>query len=295
MSDLGANLWPRIAAQIRQFTNISLTDGTCRSIGGGCINQTYQFEDSSHRFFVKLNQAAQIGMFAAEASGLRQIWESQTIRVPKPICWGIVDQFSYLVLEWLDLGGSIRSSWETMGQQLAALHHVTSSQEFGWDMNNTIGSTPQLNPWTASWISFFAQHRLGYQFRLASRRGGEFPQQQVLLDALPDILSHDPSPALVHGDLWSGNAAMTQAGEPVIFDPAPYFGDREVDIAMTELFGGFPTEFYQGYNAAYPLKAGYQHRKTLYNLYHILNHFNLFGGGYAAQANRMIAQILAEC
>jgi fructosamine-3-kinase len=295
MSDLGANLWPHIAAQIQQFANISLTDSTCRSIGGGCINQTYQFADSSHRFFVKLNQAAQVGMFEAEAFGLRQIWESQTIRVPKPICWGTVDQFSYLVLEWLDLGGSLCSSWEAMGQQLAALHHVTRSQEFGWDINNTIGSTPQLNGWTGSWTSFFAQNRLGYQFRLASRRGGEFPQQQILLDALPHILSHDPSPALVHGDLWSGNAAITQAGEPVIFDPAPYFGDREVDIAMTELFGGFPSEFYQGYNAAYPLEAGYQRRKTLYNLYHILNHFNLFGGGYAAQASRMIAQILAAC
>ncbi|NJN21963.1 MAG: fructosamine kinase family protein, partial [Leptolyngbya sp. RL_3_1] len=112
--------------------------------------------------------------------------------------------------------------------------------------------------------------------------------------AVPDILAgHQVQPALVHGDLWSGNAAVTQAGEPVILDPAPYYGDREVDIAMTELFGRFPQPFYDGYNAAFPLDAGYETRKTLYNLYHILNHFNLFGGGYGAQANRMIDQLIS--
>jgi fructosamine-3-kinase len=114
-----------------------------------------------------------------------------------------------------------------------------------------------------------------------------------LLNALPQLLAgHNPQPALVHGDLWSGNAAVTQDGEPVILDPATYYGDREVDIAMTELFGRFPSSFYAAYNAAYPLDAGYAQRKTLYNLYHIINHFNLFGGGYGAQANRMIDQLL---
>jgi fructosamine-3-kinase len=135
--------------------------------------------------------------------------------------------------------------------------------------------------------------RIGFQLRLANRRGGHFPRQEQLLRAIPDLLAnHHPQPALVHGDLWSGNAAISAAGEPVIFDPATYYGDREVDVAMTELFGGFPPEFYRGYNQAFPLDGGYKRRKTLYNLYHILNHYNLFGGSYEYQANQMIEQLL---
>jgi fructosamine-3-kinase len=181
-----------------------------------------------------------------------------------------------------------------MGRQLAAMHSHTSNLGFGWDTNNTIGSTPQINFWTADWVEFYTQHRLGYQFKLANRRGGHFPQQEKLLTAIPQLpADYQPQPSLVHGDLWGGNAAFTANGEPVIFDPATYFGDREVDVAMTELFGGFPTTFYQGYNEVFPLTAGYEKRKILYNLYHILNHFNLFGGSYESQANRMIAQLLS--
>ena len=164
---------------------------------------------------------------------------------------------------------------------------------FGWDINNTIGSTVQINNWTVNWAEFWAERRIGYQLKLARRRGGLFPQGERLLEVIPELLAdHEPQPSLVHGDLWGGNAGVTSAGEPVIFDPAAYFGDREVDIAMTELFGGFPAEFYRGYNQVWPLDLGYEKRKTLYNLYHILNHFNLFGGSYASQANQMINRIL---
>jgi fructosamine-3-kinase len=168
-----------------------------------------------------------------------------------------------------------------------------TAKGFGWEQNNTIGSTPQLNNWTSDWVEFFAEYRIGYQFQLAQRRGGHFPQQEQLIAAIPKLLNHQPQPSLVHGDLWGGNAAVTTSGEPVILDPATYIGDREVDLAMTELFGGFPAAFYRGYNEAWLLDDGYKQRKTLYNLYHILNHFNLFGGGYASQANRMIEQILS--
>jgi fructosamine-3-kinase len=176
------------------------------------------------------------------------------------------------------------------------LNPETSSfpRVFGWDFNNTIGSTPQINNWTSNWAEFFAEYRLGYQFQLARRNGGYFPGQEGLLAAIPQLLDHQPEASLVHGDLWSGNGAITKSGEPVIFDPATYVGDREVDIAMTELFGGFPAAFYRGYNEVWPLDDGYKRRKPLYNLYHILNHFNLFGGGYGSQANRMIEQILGE-
>ncbi|MFM7475077.1 MAG: fructosamine kinase family protein [Microcystis aeruginosa] len=262
-------------------------------VSGGCINQGYAVSGNGLIYFVKINQANQEAMFAAEALGLKQIHATKTIRVPEPICWGIADKSSYLVLEWLEFGGGNSQSWEKMGQNLAHLHQVSLSDRFGWHCNNTIGSTPQINTISNNWADFFAHQRIGYQLRLAKERGGNFPDEDQVIPAISEILSqHQPHPSLVHGDLWSGNAAITVDGEPVILDPATYWGDREVDLAMTELFGGFPAAFYRGYNDVFPLDAGYQKRKTLYNLYHILNHFNLFGGGYASQANRMLQEIL---
>lgn len=262
-------------------------------MSGGCINQGYAVADGNLTYFVKLNQASQVAMFEAEALGLKEMLATNTILVPKPICWGTAGNSSYIVLEWLEMGGSNSKSCQEMGRKLAQMHKATSNKGFGWQINNTIGSTPQINTWTADWAEFYTQHRLSYQFQLARRRGGSFPKQEQLLAAIPELLAnHQVQPSLVHGDLWGGNAGYTVSGEPVIFDPATYFGDREVDIAMTELFGGFSAGFYQGYHEVFPLNAGYEQRKTLYNLYHILNHFNLFGGGYASQANGMIEKIL---
>lgn len=287
-------MWSEIAQRITEVTKKEFSVNHRQSVSGGCINQGYAVSDNDSTYFVKLNQASQVAMFEAEALGLQQILETTTIRVPKPICWGTTDTEAYLVLEWLELGRGITKTWEQMGRSLAAMHQSAGKNAFGWDRSNTIGSTPQINNWTADWAEFYAQHRLGYQFQLAWRRGGQFPRQEHLLAAIPQLLAHQPQSSLVHGDLWGGNAACTVLGEPVIFDPAVYFGDREVDIAMTELFGGFPAAFYRGYNQVFPLNPGYERRKTLYNLYHILNHFNLFGGSYQAQANRMIEQILGE-
>ena len=282
-----------IDTQISQVTGQKFQTQDKRSISGGCINQGYAISDRNITYFVKLNQPSQSAMFAAEALGLKQILTTHTIRVPKPICWGSTSNYSYIVLEWLEMGTNHSQSWRQMGRNLAAMHKTTTSAGFGWEINNTIGSTPQINTWTKNWTEFYTQYRLGYQFQLARGRGGNFPKANQLLTAIPQLLAHhQPLPSLVHGDLWGGNAGFTLTGEPVIFDPATYFGDREVDIAMTELFAGFPQEFYQGYHQVFPLDPGYQQRKTLYNLYHILNHFNLFGGGYASQANGMIEQIL---
>ncbi|MUL35373.1 fructosamine kinase family protein [Gloeocapsopsis dulcis] len=291
--------WSEIAQNLNRVTGKSFTVNQTRSVSGGCINQGYAISSETDTYFVKLNHASQVAMFEAEALGLQQMLATDTIRVPQPICWGIAGNSCYLVLEWVDLGRGDNSTWEEMGRQLAKMHEspdlsIQGQAGFGWDMNNTIGSTPQINDWTADWAEFFAKHRLEYQFKLANRRGGNFPQQQALLAAVPDLLAHKPQPSLVHGDLWGGNAACTTTGEPVIFDPATYIGDREVDIAMTELFGGFPAAFYRGYNEVFPLEQSYEQRKTLYNLYHILNHYNLFGGSYSSQANRMIAQILGR-
>jgi fructosamine-3-kinase len=286
-------MWTEIAAQISRVTGQTFQVTHYRPVGGGSINQAFAISEGDRAYFVKLNDPKRVAMFEQEALGLRQMAETKTIRVPLPLCWGTTERSSYIVLEWLDFGYGTHQSWRDMGTNLAALHRVTSDRGFGWDQQNTIGATPQPNPWTESWLEFWREHRLGYQFQLAKRRGGHFPQQRALLDALPDLLAgHEPEPSLVHGDLWSGNAAVTKDGEPVILDPAVYFGDREVDLAMTELFGRFPNDFYHAYDEAYPLASGYERRKTLYNLYHILNHFNLFGSGYESQANSMIASLL---
>jgi fructosamine-3-kinase len=293
-------MWDKITAHISEVTRDRFVMDDRRSVGGGCINQGYKISGGFRHYFVKLNRAVDIAMFEAEAKGLQQMFKTQTIRVPQPICWGTSDNSAYLVLEWLDLGGrGGNQAWEEMGRKLAAMHRFIppvkgeEKGQFGWDINNTIGSTPQINTWTKDWVEFWREHRIGYQLKLGKRKGGYFPNGEKLLEKIPELLAgYDPQPSLVHGDLWGGNASVTADGEPVIFDPATYFADREVDIAMTELFGGFSSAFYQGYHKEWPLEEGYEQRKILYNLYHILNHFNLFGGSYESQANQMINRLL---
>lgn len=286
-------MWNEIATQIQQATGRSFRVQHQRSIGGGSVNQAYAIVDGAQAYFVKLNQASRLAMFEAEAIGLREIAATQTIRVPQAICWGLTDNSAYIVLEWLDFGNGTHSAWEAMGRNLAALHRTTSAKGFGWHQNNTIGFIPQHNHWTADWTEFFTTQRIGYQLELARKRGGRFSQGDRLLAAIPEILTnHSPQPSLVHGDLWSGNAAALQTEEPVIFDPATYYGDREVDLAMTELFGSFPPNFYRAYQQTWALDPGYDRRKILYNLYHILNHYNQFGGSYEAQGDRMMGMLL---
>jgi fructosamine-3-kinase len=302
-------MWTEIDAHISQITGSKFRSQKRRSLSGGCINQGYAVSNGEFIYFVKLNNVSQISMFEAEALGLLEMLTSHSIRVPKPLCSGTAGDSAYLVLEWLEMSSGNPKSWEEMGRKLALMHKWNppqsplakgESQEgsqggFGWKMNNTIGSTPQINTWTENWAEFYAKHRLGYQFQLGRRRGGHFPLEKELLAAIPELLDeHEVQPSLVHGDLWGGNAGCMVSGEAVIFDPATYFGDREVDIAMTELFGGFPSAFYKGYNEVFPLDAGYEKRKTLYNLYHIVNHFNLFGGSYESQANNMVAKVLRQ-
>ena len=201
------------------------------------------------------------------------------------------------MLEYLELGRDGASSAERLGAQLAQLHRHTGRQH-GWHRDNTIGSTPQINNPDPDWLQFWRERRLGYQLGLAAHRGygGALQRKGERLSAdLGQVLAdHVPAPSLLHGDLWSGNYAALSDGRPVIFDPASYYGDRETDLAMTELFGGFSPRFYSAYRDHYPLNEGYRLRKTLYNLYHVLNHANLFGGGYASQAEHMMDDLLSE-
>ena len=223
--------------------------------------------------FLKEADAARAGAFAAEAEGLEAL--RPHIRVPQVLDHGVKGGKAFIRLEHLDLQ---RGDYASFGRMLAALHRQTGAR-YGWHRDNYIGLSPQQNGWSDDWAEFWRERRLRPQFERAGLKCEFF--EHLLQD-------HRPRPSLLHGDLWNGNAGFTAEG-PVVFDPAVYYGDREADLAMTELFGGFPLDFYTAYEEVYPLDKGYQTRKHLYNLYHLLNHLNLFGGGYLAQVKATLS------
>ena len=284
-----------VEAAIAAASGRSFRASSWRPLGGGCINQAYLIEGSGQRHFVKTNAARLVAMFEAEAAGLAELEAARALRVPHPVATGVAGGEAFLVLEYLELGGS--GDTAELGRRLALQHRKTADR-FGWERDNTIGSTPQPNAWNADWLDFLRNRRLGFQLELAAENGyggGLQALGDALLERLADFFpGYRPQPSLLHGDLWGGNAAFTASGEPVVFDPAVHYGDREADLAMTELFGGFGAGFYAAYREAWPLDPGYGVRKTLYNLYHILNHANLFGGGYAGQAETMMGRLLSE-
>ncbi|MXS85412.1 fructosamine kinase family protein [Nitrosomonas sp. HPC101] len=288
-------LWTTIVAQISQFTRSPFIPESLIPIGGGCINQTFCIRDCERRYCIKLNAASGLAMFEAEAAGLEAILDSASLRAPRPLCFGSNPDHAWLVLEFIDLHN--RGNAAALGIGLANMHRHTA-EAFGWVRDNTIGSTLQKNAVSSNWISFWRQYRLGYQLALA-RKNGYTGSLQSLGERLLSEFQHfftdtPPPPSLLHGDLWGGNYAFDPDGQPVIFDPAVYYGDRETDLAMTELFGGFPPDFYAAYRDIWQVDAGYAARKQLYNLYHILNHLNLFGSQYLGQAETIMKKLLSE-
>ncbi|HEX8987115.1 MAG TPA: fructosamine kinase family protein [Rhodocyclaceae bacterium] len=249
------------------------------------------------RHFVKRVPAVDYPRLLAEIEGLAALRAAGAVRVPDVVDHGSDERESWLVLERLELGALDRASGAALGRGLAQLHRTTGPH-FGWAADNFIGLAPQENAPTDSWPLFFARHRLLPQLKRARENGMErvyFDKGEHIAERLAAFfISGHPAASLLHGDLWSGNAGRLPDGTPVIFDPAVYYGDREADVAMAELFGGFPESFYAAYREAWPLSEGFETRKTLYNLYHILNHFNLFGAGYLGQAKRMIDRLAAE-
>jgi len=298
------SLWGVVASAISDATHRPFVIHNAAPVGGGDINQAYRLEIADGtRYFLKLNDAQHHRIpatwlrtgFVAEAAGLEAIAATGSIRVPRPLAHGIAGRHSYLLLEWLEL--HTHGDAKQLGARLAALHRC-SAPRFGFAQDNFIGTTPQPNGWKDEWIDFWRERRLGFQLQLAVENGyGEELQHlgQQLLDALPAFFDgHSSQPSLLHGDLWGGNHAYLADGTPAIFDSASYYGDRECDLAMTELFGGYPADFYAAYRSAWPLDEGYETRRDLYNLYHILNHANLFGGGYVGQSKRMMQRLLSR-
>jgi fructosamine-3-kinase len=252
-------------------------------VAGGCIHRCFRVEADGARLFVKTNEAPHADNFAAEADGLVALRDAG-LRAPRPMAHGIAGGEAFLALEFLELRAG--GDFAALGRMLASAHGAPWPR-FGWRRDNYIGTTPQRNGEHEDWTSFWTERRLRPQAALARRHGLIFDVERVgrLLEG------HHPRPALLHGDLWSGNVGFDATG-PVVFDPAVYCGDGEADLAMTELFGGFEPSFYSAYRELLPLEPGYERRRLVYNLYHLLNHLNLFGSGYLGQVQSTLRLLL---
>jgi fructosamine-3-kinase len=266
-----------------------------KPVGGGDINHALCAETRAGSYFVKYNTASPPGMFEREAEGLAALARAQSLRTPTVVGIGEAEGIDFLVLEWIASARAEPETGRLFGRALAGLHRQTAD-EFGFDDDNFIGSLPQANCWTACWATFFGEHRIAAQLRLGED-SGRLPAAlcslgERLVERMPTLVPDELEPSLVHGDLWSGNYMVADGGQPVIIDPAVYYGHREVEIAFTQMFGGFPTGFYEGYDEAWPLDSGFASRRDLYNLYPLLVHANLFGGHYLSRCESVIRRYL---
>lgn len=278
-----------LTEQLSSFLSKKVTLLSMRSVSGGSINQAYEVKTSLGSFFVKVNHKTLYpGMFEAEVKGLNLMRENTLLRVPEPLFVASVGNQAYLVMEYVEQGSKDPSFWKRFGEGLAALHRTTSNH-FGLTHNNYIGSLPQQNNQHQNWADFFEQERLRPQIEMANNQldGRTIDQFEKLFSLLPELFPNEP-PALVHGDLWGGNYLCDEKGEPVLIDPAVYFGHREMDLGMTTLFGGFSEALYEEYHRVFPLEHGWRERLDLYNLYPLMVHVNLFGGGYLQSVKQIL-------
>lgn len=286
-----------LARELSALCGVRCEAAPARRLGGAGGSESYEWPCEGGVLFVKVGPGERRAALEAEAAGLSELSRAQALRVPRVLASGATHDAAFLALEWIDAAPADTACERRLGEGLAALHAVTAPR-FGWGRDNTIGRTPQANGWMQEWAEFFRERRLRPQLDLAVDNGFgnllDTPGERLMESVHILLAGHAPRASLLHGDLWGGNWLATAAGEPVIVDPAVYYGDREADLAMTRLFGGFGAAFYRAYEAAQPPTAGTQLRGELYNLYHVLNHANLFGAGYARQARAMIDRLLAQ-
>jgi protein-ribulosamine 3-kinase len=286
-----------LARAIGQAIRREMSPAPASAVHGGCIAESVRWETDAGPVFVKLAAAGERHALESEAAGLVELAGARAARIPAVLACGACETRAFLALEWIELGPGTPRAQSRLGEQLARQHRV-ASEGFGWLRDNTIGSTPQVNTRSREWPAFFRDRRLRYQLELARRNGHDGPlldRGMLLLERMGAFFAtYCPAPSLLHGDLWGGNWSADPNEQPVLFDPAVYYGDREADMAMTHLFGGFARNFYAAYQSAWPLDPGHEARRDLYNLYHLLNHLNLFGGGYRSQALAAIERLLAQ-
>lgn len=281
----------QIEQRLTEKLGLKICDSAITPVSGGCINECYRFKSDIYSFFVKLNSAAKYpGMFAAEAKGLNLLKAANAIFVPQVLDAGEVEEQSYLMLEYIEPGKRIPCFFEEFGHAMALLHRNTATS-FGLDHDNYIGSLPQSNKQYDNWSDFFVEERLEKQVKLAKDKKKLDSVTVRRFDRLyaksEQLFPHEP-PALLHGDIWNGNYMTAPDGKACIFDPAVYYGHREMDIAMTKLFGGFADEFYRAYNSCYPLEKGWEERQDIANLYPLMVHVNLFGGNYLMDVKKIL-------
>jgi protein-ribulosamine 3-kinase len=284
----------RIEQELSAYCNENVRVQRLHAVGGGCINNAVHLVTSSGSFFLKTNEATLYpGMFEAEAMGLKMLKEQGVIGVPGVIGSGVEGNQSFILLEYIGSGKKIPDYWQDFGRSLAALHQVTSNR-FGLDHDNYIGSLPQQNSAERTWVEFYITKRLQPMVEMAAnaRKPSEdwIMRFDTLYKKLPGMLPEEP-PSLLHGDLWNGNFMTAKDGRAWLIDPAVYFGNREMDLAMTRLFGGFEEGFYDAYHEAFPLLPGWRERIELYQLYPLLVHVNLFGGGYIGKVKDILNRV----
>ena len=292
-----------VLAEVGRATGLGHSEilGT-RGVGGGCINSAAALRTTAGIFFLKWNARAGDGFFRAEAEGLSALAAAGAVRTPGVVaCCDDREEVPWLLLEWIEEGRAGRTSWQDLGRGLASVHRSRSDESgFGWAHDNVIGSLRQPNGWTANWGRFWAENRIRPLARELRDAGAIGSSQAAVLDRVADragdlLDAAADGPSLLHGDLWSGNVLFAAGGEPVLIDPAVYVGHREVDLAMSRLFGGFPRAFHHAYEEAWPLQPGHELRLPAYQLYPLLVHARLFGGGYVAAAVRAAERALGNC
>jgi len=278
-------MWHFISDEIAKAIDQEFICDDIREITSGHSHKAFKITDGRLRFFVKINESMHIAHFKAESEGLEHLQKTKFFKVPKVICSGTVSDKAFLVLEFLTLTSGNNDSWYQFGHALAKQHQDHTQDMYGWQEDNFIGLSPQANQWQKKWHTFFAEQRIGIMLQLLAEKGHVLSNNidKVVESVNRLLIGHNPVASMLHGDLWTGNTGFHK-DKPVLFDPAFYYGDRETDIAMTELFSRLPNEFYQGYQDTWPLNDAYEFRKPVYQLYHVLNHALLFGGSYLDSA-----------
>lgn len=286
--------WSSISSQLEKEGVRLARNSAPTPVSGGDISAAWKLAAETGDVFVKTGPLSSREMFSAEVEGLSEIARTGTIRVPEIVASGQSETGVFLALEWLDTEPASAAIERRLGEQLAQMHRA-GGERFGWHRDNTIGLTPQHNAWRDDWTEFFRDNRLAFQLQLAAENGftGKLQTRGThLIKRLPIYFDDaQPQASLLHGDLWGGNWACSD-GDAVIFDPAVYYGDRETDIALTRLFGGFSAAFYAAYESCWPLRDGHRERLHLYQLYHVLNHLNLFGSSYLGRAISLMDELL---
>lgn len=289
---MSAHLPASLRSVLERELGVSVDDSV--QVGGGCISQATRIETDGGSYFVKWGSGHVARTFEVEAAGLRRLDGADTgLHIPDVLAVdaGSGDRPGFLLMEWIETGEKSGSFWADLGRHLADLHR-SEGAEYGFEVDNYIGRLPQVNDPCSSWPEFFAERRLQMQIQMAKEKGrwnDRWDQYSGrLLDRIDGWLPEDPTPSILHGDLWSGNVMADRDGRGVLIDPAVYFGHREAELAFTELFGGFEPSFYGAYREAWPMEPGYEQRRDIYNLYHLINHLNHFGAGYADSVESLL-------